>query len=42
VPFPGNGPWQDLLNGGQVQVDGYRLRNFWVNSNWGCIFYQEG
>jgi 1,4-alpha-glucan branching enzyme len=42
VPFPGNGPWQDLLNGGQASVENYRLRNFRVSSNWGCIFYQKG
>jgi 1,4-alpha-glucan branching enzyme len=41
VPFPGNGAWQDLLSGGQVQVDGYWLRNFRVSSNWGCLFSRQ-
>src|SRR5262249_10220534 len=41
VPFSANGAWQDLLNGGQVRVDGYWLRNFRVSSNWGCIFCQK-
>ena len=41
VPFSTNGPWQDLLNGFQVQVDNYRLWNFRVNSNWGNVFYQK-
>jgi 1,4-alpha-glucan branching enzyme len=41
VPFSTNGPWPDLLNGGQVRVDSYWLRNFRVGSNWGCIFCQK-
>ncbi len=41
VPFPANGAWQDLLNGGQVQVNNYRLDNFQLGSNWGCVFCQK-
>ena len=41
VPFSTNGAWQDLLNGGQVQVADYRLRNFRVSSNWGNVFCQK-
>jgi 1,4-alpha-glucan branching enzyme len=41
VPFSTNGAWEDLLNGGQVQVTGYRLGNFRVSSNWGNIFCQK-
>ena len=41
VPFPGNGPWRDLLNGGQVQVDHFWLRDVRVTSNWGCAFCQK-
>ena len=42
VPFPGNGVWQDLLSGGQVEVANYRLASYRVPSNWGCLFWQTG
>jgi hypothetical protein len=41
VPFSTSDVWQDLLNGNQVQVNNYWLRDFRVNSNWGCIFCQK-
>ena len=41
MPFPTNGAWQDVLNGGAVQVADYRLHNFRVSSNWGNIFCQK-
>jgi 1,4-alpha-glucan branching enzyme len=41
VPFAANGTWQELLGGRPVQVDGYRLRDFRVSSNWGCVFCQK-
>jgi hypothetical protein len=41
VPFSTNGDWQDLLTGNPVRVDNYRLTNFRVNSNWGCVFWQK-
>jgi 1,4-alpha-glucan branching enzyme len=41
VPFPAGGPWQDLLNNNQVQVNDFWLRNFRVSSNWGCLFLQK-
>jgi pullulanase len=42
IPFPTNGTWTDLINNGQqVQVWNFRLNNFPINSNWGCVFYQK-
>ena len=41
LPFSTNGVWTDLLNGNAVNVNNFRLWNFGVNSNWGCIFFQR-
>lgn len=41
IPFPTNGPWQDLLNGQTVTVAGWRLGSYRVPSNWGAIFFQR-
>jgi glycosidase len=42
IPFSTNGTWIDLLNGNMpFNVDGYALRNFGLDSNWGRIFYQK-
>lgn len=40
LPFSTNGTWDDLLNGFEVQVSDYRIRNFQVSSNWGHVFCQ--
>jgi 1,4-alpha-glucan branching enzyme len=40
VPFTENGVWTDLLNDQQVNVEGNRLQNVEVGSNWGRVFYQ--
>jgi hypothetical protein len=41
IPLPTNGQWTDLLNGSAVVTTwNYRLHNYQVPSNWGCIFYQ--
>lgn len=42
VPFPLNGPWKDLLNGDQLQIQDFRLVNQKVNSNWGRIYFAKG
>lgn len=42
IPFPSNGRWEDLLNGGFVSVDGFRLANQRIFSNWARIYYQRG
>jgi len=40
IPLPRNGTWTDLLNAnGGIQVDNYRVANFPVSSNWGCILH---
>jgi pullulanase len=42
IPFPTNGAWSDLINSNQqVQVFNFRLTNYPINSNWGCVFYQK-
>lgn len=41
IPFPVNGQWNDLLNGGDTQVTGYRIENDLIPSNWGKIYYQK-
>lgn len=41
IPFPANGPWEDLLNDETVTVAGWRLGNYRVRSNWGAIFFQR-
>lgn len=40
IPFSTNGVWQELLAETAVTVNDYRLRDYPVPSNWGCIFYQ--
>ena len=41
IPFPANGNWTDLINGGAVvNVTNYGLNNHSVPSNWGCLFLQ--
>jgi glycosidase len=42
LPFSTNGGWDDLLNGFEVQVTDYCIRNFQVRSSWGHVFYQAG
>lgn len=43
IPFPTNGEWTDLINGdAKFQVGNFRMRNFGVNSNWGCVFFRKG
>src|SRR4029078_4630258 len=42
IPFSDNGDWDDLLNGGQVNVQNYRLTNHGVSSNWGKLFFKRG
>lgn len=41
LPFSTNGRWEDLLNGGFVTVDGQKLYNQRISSNWGRIYYQK-
>jgi hypothetical protein len=41
IPFSSNGRWEDLLNGGSVEVVGNRLTNQRIFSNWGRIYYQR-
>ena len=40
IPFGENGMWMDLWNGNMVNVQNYQLKDYMVNSNWGCIFKQ--
>ncbi len=42
IPFPINGRWEDLLNGGSVSIEQNRLYNQRINSNWGRIYYIRG
>jgi pullulanase len=40
IQLPRNGTWTDLLNGNAtVNVQTFRLSNYAVSSNWGCIFH---
>jgi pullulanase len=40
VPLPRNGIWTDLLNkSSSYTAQNYRLSNFAVSSNWGCILH---
>ncbi|MGR8981657.1 MAG: alpha-amylase family glycosyl hydrolase [Gammaproteobacteria bacterium] len=41
IPFSADGRWEDLLNGDTVIVNGYKLYNQKINSNWGRIYYQK-
>lgn len=40
IPFSTNGRWTDLLTGRRFQVDGFRLPNQSIPSNWGYVFHQ--
>jgi hypothetical protein len=40
IPFPTNGDWIDLINNNQkYTITNWRLSNFPVSSNWGCVFW---
>ncbi len=42
IPFPQNGAWTDLLNANTTySVQNYKLPNFAVQSNWGCILHMR-
>jgi 1,4-alpha-glucan branching enzyme len=41
IPFPSNGTWIDILNGGGRSVSDYWLYGQTVNSNWGNIYWQK-
>ena len=41
IPFPLNGNWDDLLNGGAVSVSGNKLTNQRIFSNWARIYYRR-
>lgn len=42
IPLSTNGQWTDLLNGNKVvTTQDYRLHNYPVSSNWGCVFWQK-
>jgi 1,4-alpha-glucan branching enzyme len=41
IPFPVDGPWQELLEDVPAHVAGYWLHNQKINSHWGKIFYHE-
>jgi len=41
IPFPVNGPWDDLLNDQSVLVNNFRLSNQRINSNWARIYFQK-
>jgi pullulanase len=40
VPFSDNGIWQELLEGWQVEVTGWRLPGHVVGAHWGRIFFR--
>lgn len=40
IPFPSNGRWDELLEGGFAVVSDWRLFNQQINSNWGRIYCQ--
>jgi 1,4-alpha-glucan branching enzyme len=42
IPFPDNGTWEDLLNGGAADVRDYWLRNARLGSHWGRIYLKRG
>lgn len=41
IPFSADGRWEDLLNGGFVFVNGYKLFNQRINCNWGRIYCRK-
>jgi pullulanase/glycogen debranching enzyme len=42
IPFSENGAWEDLLNGGVVQVNDFWLRDQMLSSHWGRIYFRRG
>ena len=40
IPFSASGRWQELLNGGSVDVQDFWMRNYRLPSNWGRIFFR--
>ena len=42
IPFPSNGRWEDSAQRRLVSVDGFRLANQRIFSNWARIYYQRG
>lgn len=41
IPFSTNGVWQELLGETTVTIGDYRLTQYRVPSNWGCLFFQK-
>lgn len=41
IPFPTNGRWDDLLNGGSVIVNNQQLLSQRISSNWGRVYCQR-
>lgn len=41
IPFSSDGRWEDVLNGGLVFVNGHKLFDQEISSNWGRIYYQK-
>lgn len=42
IPFSVDGAWDELLEGGRVQVSGFWLRDQTINPHWGKIFCRKG
>lgn len=42
IPFPDNGDWEDLLNGGSLSVNDYWLRSERMSNHWGRIYFKLG
>ncbi len=42
VPFPMNGEWQEMLNGGITTVTNFWIRGQVVESNWGKVYFRQG
>jgi len=41
IPFSTNGTWTDVLNGGSVAVQNWRIGGAQLPSNWGKVFWQR-
>lgn len=41
IPFPVDGTWEDLLNGGNADVQGFWLRDQVLGSHWGRIYFRR-
>jgi hypothetical protein len=39
IPFSVNGDWQDLLNGGSLQVADFWARDQTIASHWGRVLF---